>query len=173
MRCFLSLQLSLPFLFTLITALHSTPSFANPASSRQLVPSIHHDFQLETIFGTHRRTSFSSHNKRLLKRTLPGPYYIGPASGSSSAFWRVTLVAISPFIPTMDAARDLDNLYQGIMSYAQDFINSGAETWNSFAFRRGAVSLVMSFLDDETGIPWQLVYDLAQSFLEQSRMGHV
>ena len=51
---------------------------------------------------------------------------------------------------------------------------SGAETWNSFYFRDGGVSLAFRVVNDDAfGVPWDLVSNLAQSFLERAQMGQV
>jgi len=74
----------------------------------------------------------------------------------------------------MEAAHNLETLYSIAMAQTRGFISSGAETWNAFGFKEGAVSLVFRVLnDDNFGVPWQLVIDLAESFLERARMGHV
>jgi len=86
----------------------------------------------------------------------------------------VALAASYPFIPIMDAAHNLETLYNIAMAQTRGFISSSAETWNAFGFKEGAVSLVFRVLKNNNfGVPWQLVIDLAESFLERARMGHV
>jgi len=86
----------------------------------------------------------------------------------------VALAASYPFIPIMDAAHNLETLYNIAMAQTRGFISSGAETWNAFGFKEGAVSLVSRVLnDDDFGVPWQVVIDVAESFSERARMGHV
>lgn len=164
------LERYLPFLFLVTAILHASPSITNPTPSRHFTPSAHYGLQHEASINIRTPKPFSSTNKRASKRALRGAYTIGPPN----AIWNVALAASYPFIPTMNAARDLEGLYQAAMNQVSSFMASGAETWNAFEFSDGAISLSFRVLnDDVSGIPWQMVYDLVQSFLEGAQMGFV
>jgi len=170
MQCLFPLQQYLSFLVVLTTIFHASHSLTTPTHSRRFTPSVPHDSQSKATINARSPASLSLGSRTLQKRTLQGSYTVG----SPTALWDVALAASYPFIPTMEAAHNLETLYSIAMAQTRGFISSGAETWNAFGFKEGAVSLVFRVLnDDNFGVPWQLVIDLAESFLERARMGHV
>ncbi len=168
MRCLFPLQQYPTFLVVLTTLFHASHSLTIPTHSRRSTPSVHHDSQSKAKINARSPASLSLGGRTLQKCTLPGSYTVGPPT----ALWDVALAASYPFIPTMDAAHNLETLYSIAMAQTRGFICSSAETWNSFGFEEGAVSLVFRVLnDDGFGVPWQLVIDLAESFLERATWG--
>ena len=137
------------------------------------MPSAHNVPQSKTGFSTHGPTSLNLGSRSQHKRALSGEYTVGDPN-KPNALWKVALAASYPFIPTIDAARDLERLYQIAMTQVRSFMATGAEEWNAFGFREGPVNLIFRCLnDDHFGVPWPLVFDLVYSFLERAQMGHV
>lgn len=173
MRCPFPLYRCLPLVFVLTLIFFPTSSIAKPTKLRYLMPSAHNVPQYKARFSTRGLTSLNLGSRSQHKRALPGEYTVGDPN-KPNALWKVALDASYPFIPTTDAARDLERLYQIAMTQVRSFIATSAEEWNAFGFREGPVNLIFRCLNgDHLGVPWQLVFDLVYSFLERAQMGHV